>query len=139
MSGPIFAGGNPQLPQSGRGWPLLPTPDRAGRLTWPDPARSVRQRIEAILRTAPGEQLMRPEFGAGLEQVIDQPNTLVTRAIAQERIVEALNQYEDRIVLDAVDVAESSDPRELLVSVAYRLRVSGAPGQIDARVPVGGA
>lgn len=137
MSGPILTGGNPRLPHVGRGWPLMPVPDEEGRLNWPDPAISVRQRIEAILRTSPGEQLMRPRFGAGLEAVIDQPNTLTTRAIAHDAIVDALNVFEDRILLDAVDVAEGSDPRELLVTIAYRLRLTGAPGQIEARVPVG--
>ena len=137
MSGPILTGGNPRLPQVGRGWPLMPVPDDQGRLNWPDPATSVRQRIEAILRTAPGEQLMRPRFGAGLERMIDRPNTLTTRAIANDAIVEALNVFEDRIMLDAVDVAEGPDPRELIVTIAYRLRLTGASGQIEARVPVG--
>lgn len=137
MSGPILTGGSTRLPQIGRGWPLMPLPDDDGRLAWPDPAASVRQRIEAILRTAPGEQLMRPGFGAGLEAVIDQPNTVTTRAIAQENLVEALSAYEDRIILDAVEVAEGPDPRELLVAIAYRLRLTGESARIDARVPVG--
>ena len=98
-----------------------------------------RERIEAILRTAPGEHLMRPAFGAGLEQVIAEPNTVTTRTMAQERIVAALAAYEDRILLDGVEVAEGPDPRELLVTIAYRLRPSGEPGRIDARVPVGAA
>lgn len=139
MSGPIVTGGAPQLPQVGTGWPLLPVPDAEGRLSWPDPALSVRQKIEAILRTAPGEQLMRPRFGAGLEALIDRPNTLTTRAEAHDAVLQALSLYEKRIVVDGVDVAEGDDPRELVVSIAYRLRPTGVPGRIEARVPVGAA
>jgi phage baseplate assembly protein W len=116
---------------------LLPVPDGEGRLAWPDPARSVREKIEAILRTAPGEQLMRPRFGAGMERLIDRPNTLTTRAEAHDAVMAALSLYEKRILLDAVDVSEGKDPRELLVSIAYRLRPTGVPGRIEARVPVG--
>ncbi len=121
-----------------RGFPLLPLPDAEGRLTWPDPARSVRQMIEVILRTAPGEQLMRPRFGAGLEALLHEPNTLTTRARAHDAITAALKAYEPRILLDRVDVDASADGREMLVTIAYRLAMTGEPAALQARVPVGG-
>ena len=138
-SGPIITGAKPLLPEVELGWPLLPLPDSEGRLNWPDPATSVRQKIEAILRTAPGEQLMRPRFGAGLEALINRPNTLSTRAEAHDAILAALTQFEDRIIVDGVEVDDGEDQRELYVVIAYRLRLTGAPGRIDARVPIGGA
>jgi len=137
MSGPVVTGGTSRQPGVSVGWPLLPLPDADGRLNWPAPAISVRQRIEAILRTTPGEQLMRPRFGAGLEALIDQPNTLTTRAVAHDAIAAALSTYEDRIIVDGIDVAPGEDPRELSVTIAYRLRLTGVPGRIDARIPVG--
>ena len=138
MSGPL-ATGAATLPQVTVGWPLLPVPDGDGKLTWPDGPSSVRQRIEAILRTTPGEQLMRPRFGAGLEALINQPNTLTTRAQARDAVLAALSGYEDRIIVDRVEMSPGDDPRELVVAIAYRLRLTGAPGQITARVPVGAA
>ena len=74
-------------------WPLLPVPDESGRLGYPDLETSVRQRIEAILRTAPGEQLMRPEFGAGLEQAIHMPNSSGFRGDLQRRISAHVRAY----------------------------------------------
>ena len=137
MSGPVLTSGKTPLARPGVGWPLLPVPDADGRLAWPDPALSVRQMIEVVLRTAPGEQLMRPAFGAGLELLMHAPNTLTTRAKAQEVVQNALRADEGRILLDRVDVDQGADPRELLVTVSYRLAVTGQPGQITARVPVG--
>lgn len=137
MTGPIATTAKPKLPSLAVGWPLLPVPDGEGRLCWPDPAASVRQMIEVILRTTPGEQLMRPRFGAGLEALIHEPNTLTTRARAQDAIVEAIRRYEPRIILDRVDVDVGQDPRELLVTLSYRLTLTGAPAQIQAHVPVG--
>jgi Baseplate wedge protein gp25 len=80
MSGPVVSSARPALPALAVGWPLLPTPDADGALAWPTAAISVKQMIEVILRTAPGEQLMRPEFGAGLVRLVPEPNTLATRA-----------------------------------------------------------
>jgi Bacteriophage baseplate protein W len=137
MSGPVLATTRPVLPTVATGWPLLPVPDEEGRLLWPDPETSIRQMIEVILRTAPGEQLMRPRFGAGLEGLIHQPNTLTTRAEAHDAIVAAVRLYEPRVLLDRVDVDPGRDPRELVVTLAYRLVLTGAAAQIVARVPVG--
>lgn len=121
-----------------RGFPLLPVPDADGCLAWPDPAQSVREMIEVILRTAPGEQLMRPRFGAGLEALLHAPNTLTTRARAHDTIVAALKAWEPRILLDRVEVEPSADGREMFVTIAYRLAMTGSPAALQARIPVGG-
>jgi len=52
-------------------WPFLPVPNGAGQLSYPSLEDSVRQRIELILRTRPGEQLMRPDFGGSLEEFLN--------------------------------------------------------------------
>jgi phage baseplate assembly protein W len=137
MTGPIATTSKPALPTLAVGWPLLPVPDTDGRLSWPDAPTSVRQMIEVILRTAPGEQLMRPTFGAGLEAMIHEPNTLTTRARIHDAITDALRRYEPRIILDRVDVDPGNDPRELLVTLSYRLTLTGTPARIEARIPVG--
>jgi hypothetical protein len=138
MSGPVLTTRRPQLPRVAVGWPLLPVPDAEGLLNWPDPARSVRETIEALLRTTPGEQLMHPLLGAGLEALLHQPNTLETRARAHDAIAETLRTHEKRILLDRIQVDQGSNPGELLVTIAYRLALTGEPGRIAARIPVGG-
>ena len=137
MSGPLPTLRKPALPRPDIGWPLMPVPDDDGRLGWPDIQRSVREMIEVILRTAPGEQLMRPEFGAGLDRLVHQPNTLSVRARAQEAIQQNLAAYEPRIIVDAVAVDPGADPRELEISISYRLRQTGAAARLSARVNVG--
>jgi phage baseplate assembly protein W len=136
MSGPVLSSTAGVVFSQPIGWPLLSVPDEAGRLYYPDLAASVRQRIEAILRTAPGEQLMHPEFGAGVEQLIHEPNTNQLRNRTRARIEEHLSLYEPRILLDQVVVTASDDQRELLIAIAYRLRSTGLASQISARVPL---
>jgi len=138
MAGPVLSSiGGVQFAEP-IGWPLLPLPDAEGRLRYPDLATSVRERIEAVLRTAPGEQLMRPVFGVGLEQMIHQPNTLALRTGLEERIGEQLRAFEPRVLIDRIAVAEGSDRNSVLVTVAYRLRATGVAGRISAQVPLGG-
>jgi len=139
MAGPVLSSTSGVQFAEPIGWPLMPVPDDGGRLTYPDLSTSVRERIEAILRTSPGEQLMRPSFGVGLERVVHQPNTLALRGNIEERIGEHLRAFEPRILIDRVTVAEGDDGSSLLVTIAYRLRATGVAGTVSAQVPVGGA
>ena len=138
MSGPVLSTSTGVRFAEPIGWPLMPVPDADGRLGYPDLATSVRERIEAVLRTAPGEQLMRPAFGAGLETLIHQPNTLALRSGVEARIGEQLQAFEPRILIDQIAVAEGPDQNSLLVTIAYRLRATGVASQISAQVPLGG-
>ncbi|HEY1606397.1 MAG TPA: GPW/gp25 family protein [Allosphingosinicella sp.] len=138
MSGPVLSSSRGPEIRPPLCWPLLPVPDEDGRLRFPDLESSVRQRIEAVLRTSPGEQLMRPLFGAGLETLVHQPNTTEVRARTQEALAQHIGLYEPRILLDRIEVQPGADLRELLVTVAYRIRASGVATALTARVPVGG-
>ena len=117
------------------GWPLLPLPDAAGQLLWPDLARSVRDAIRTILSTRPGEQLMRPEYGAGLDRLLQHPNTLATRRQLRDLVQGALARWERRILLDGVEVWEvDGEPSHVRVEIAYRLARTGAAGAINVTV-----
>jgi hypothetical protein len=120
------------------GWPLLPVPDEGGQLNWPSLEDSIRQSIQVILLTRPGELLMHPEWGAGLQDFVHEENTLVTRRRMHERIVEALERWEPRIELERVAVAEDDEDSTLLqIEIAYRVRRTGAPHTARARVQMG--
>jgi phage baseplate assembly protein W len=109
------------------GWPLLALPEDDGTLRYPDLERSVRDAIRVILSTTPGEQLMRPDFGAGVERLLHEPNTLGTRARLRELILDALARWERRIVVDRVDVWEVADEATALrVEIGYRIVRTGA-------------
>ena len=101
------------------GWPLLPVPDADGGLGWPTLDDSVRQGIRVILTTRPGEQLMRPEFGAGLDDFVHEPNTLTTRTAMREDITAALERWEPRIRLTNVAVTPGEEPSLVWIEIAY--------------------
>ena len=112
-------------------WPLLPLPDENGHLVFPSLEDSVRQSIRIILLTRPGERIMRPAFGGGLENMLHQQNTLTTRRQIRDLITESLQRWEKRMMLDRVDVWEIEDqPSAIRVEIAYRLRRSNLPQQL---------
>jgi phage baseplate assembly protein W len=130
---------NPALPPPPIGWPLLPQPDDAGSLGYPTLEKSVRDQIRIILLTRPGEQLMRPEFGAGLENYVHEPNNLATRRRIRDLIQENLDAWEPRIQTDLVEVFEVDDsPSEIRVEIRYHIKRTGLPQQINLRVEVQG-
>jgi uncharacterized protein len=121
------------------GWPLLPLPDGHGRMDYPTQEISVREMIEVILRTRPGEQLMRPDFGAGLDRFLHQPNTPDTRRRIRELVASAIARWESRILLDRVEVDEvSGQPAHVRVEIAYRMRRTGLPQKLGLTMELGG-
>jgi uncharacterized protein len=85
--------------------------------------RDVREAIRIILETAPGERMMRPDFGCGIHSLtFEEINQTILFAV-ENTIRDALVTYEPRIELLAVDI-NPSDALEgyLYISITYRLR-----------------
>lgn len=117
------------------GWPLYALPDADGRLAYPSLEESVRQQIRVILSTRPGEQLMRPDFGGGLDAMLHEPNTLATRRRIRDLVQDALTRWERRILLDRVEAWEvEGDPAQVRVEIAYRLARTGAAATMGLTV-----
>jgi phage baseplate assembly protein W len=119
------------------GWPFLPRP-QAGGLSYPGMERSVRESIRVILTTRPGEQLMRPRFGVGLQNYLDNGNTIALRSQIQQAILQGLQNYENRITVDAVDVDPvPGDNSQLQINIYYRLLRTNSTQQISVQLKVG--
>lgn len=83
----------------------------------------VRESIQIILGTRRNERLMRPDFGAGLEDFVFEPISTTTREALRRRVEEALIDFEPRIDVEKVSV--SIDPLRLdrlLIDIDYRVR-----------------
>jgi phage baseplate assembly protein W len=118
-------------------WPFLPLP-QSGQLVYPTLERSVRDSIRIILTTRRGEQLMRPRFGAGLQNFLEDGNTVLVRRQIQSAILDNLSAYETRIVVDRVDVDPVPDAAsEVHVQIYYRLLRTNAAQQVGITMQVG--
>lgn len=90
-----------------------------------DLPRHVRDLIEQLLFTAPGERANRPDFGSGVRQLLFQPNSRELAAATQFMIQGALQQYlAEYIQPERVEV--SSDENVLTIVIQYTLREDGS-------------
>lgn len=111
----------------GRGWafPVRATLD--GAIGYAEGADLIEQAIRIILETSPGERIMRPEFGAGIWELVMEANTAQLHGRVQSRVREALTRWEPRI--DVLDVRVDSPPEQknlLLIRIDYRIRANNA-------------
>lgn len=85
----------------------------------------LRDLIEQVLLTAPGERVMRPGFGAGLLAAVFEPGG-PEAAVTTQFLVQAALQRElgDLIGVAAVDVAAAGSA--LVVTVTYTVLRTGA-------------
>ncbi|MFI6151709.1 GPW/gp25 family protein [Kitasatospora sp. NPDC051170] len=90
-----------------------------GGLAWAGGMALVRQSIETILDTEPGERVMRPDFGCGLRQYLMAPNTAATRSALREEIAGALARWEPRIRVTEVSVTPGEEPTMVWIDIAY--------------------
>lgn len=108
----------------GVGWAFPVQLDPDGDVAMAGYDEDVREAVRIILGTRPGERVMRPDFGAGLHQLVFEPISTTTLTLARHRVEEALVRWEPRI--DHISVTATADPPvgRLLISVDYRVRAT---------------
>ncbi|MER5728114.1 GPW/gp25 family protein [Streptomyces sp. NPDC002138] len=92
---------------------------RPGAPAWLSGTAVIRQSIETILDTEPGERVMRPTFGCGLRRHLMAPNTPATRTAIGAEIGEALTRWEPRIRVTEVAVTPGEEPTMVWIDIAY--------------------
>lgn len=98
--------------------------DSRGRTALADGDDHVRDLIEQVLFTAPGERVNRPEFGCALKQLVFMPNSDALAASTQQLVQGALLRWlEEVIVVERVQVAANEAALE--VTVVYTRRDNG--------------
>lgn len=79
--------------------------DNRGRTAATDDDEHIRDMIEQILFTSPGERVNRPDFGSGLMQLVFAPNSEELATSTQFLVQSALQQWlGDLITVEAVEV-----------------------------------
>ncbi|MEE8295781.1 MAG: GPW/gp25 family protein [Sphingomonadales bacterium] len=85
----------------------------------------IREQIEQVIFTSPGERIFRPEFGLGARQLIFEPNNDALWKLAQNRfyasLADALQGEVDPKTLQVEVKASPDAPEKLLISVSYTL------------------
>jgi uncharacterized protein len=107
-----------------------------GRSASTSAAGHIRDLIEQVLFTAPGERVMRPDFGAGLLTLVFEPNSTTLAATTQFLVQSALQQHlADVIAVQGVAVSAAGST--LQVEVAYAVLADGSSQRASFSLPGG--
>jgi phage baseplate assembly protein W len=92
--------------------------DGRGRTAGTDPDDHLRDLIEQVLFTAPGERVMRPDFGSGLLGLVFEPGGPELVATTQHLVQGALQRELGHLIaVESVEV--SQDDGALFVTIQY--------------------
>lgn len=95
------------MPKSflGRGWKFPVQVDPAtGRFAMSELEQDIKESIWILLSTAPGERLMRPEFGCGIHELVFASMSSATLGLFESRVREAINRWEGRVDIVKLEV-----------------------------------
>jgi phage baseplate assembly protein W len=115
-------------PQVGSGWsfPVRWDPDRDGTqvagLRISSGEERIKQALVLILRTALGERVMRPTFGAGVDRYVFDPRTDEVCRRLEADVLRALLLSEPRVLVDTV-TAQLAGPAEDRIDVQIDYRI----------------
>lgn len=85
--------------------------------------RAVNESLLNLLGTEPGQRLMNPEFGCGLESFLFEPLDPITAIFIKQAIENAIERFEPRIDQYQVTVTPNEDDQQYTVDVIYNIKV----------------
>lgn len=95
--------------------------DNSGRTESASDEKHIRDLIEQVLFTAPGERVNRPTFGCGLQLLIFMPNSDTLSATTEILVQDGLQEWLGTLIdVDEVDV--QNDESLLTITIQYTIR-----------------
>ena len=105
----------------GFGWPLRV--DHTGSIRLTEGIEDLERSIRMVLLTAPGERLMRPQFGCRIWDLLFEPVNANLLGLISQAVRDALAQWEPRVdVEDVRPLQDSSESGLLHIEIDYRVR-----------------
>lgn len=99
-------------------------------------ADKLKENIIHILLTGPGERVMQRDYGAGLRQLVHDPNNDALRAIVQHQIAKSINRWEPRVAVEEVRVAV--DGAQLMTQIIFVVRRTRQFQSLSVPIGLGG-
>lgn len=96
----------------GRGWKFPVRVDPvSGRVAMSEDEQDIKESIRIIIATAPGERLMRPDFGCGIHDLVFSAMSRVTVGLFESRVREAITKFEARVEIVKLDISTRDSAR----------------------------
>jgi len=112
----------------------------AGRLEAVTGIAELRQSLQMLLATTPGERPLAPGFGCALHRLAFEPIDDTTAGLAIRIVAEAVARQLPHVQVDRLDAGpDPADPGRLRIELWYRDRRSGAEDALSVALPADGA
>lgn len=97
-----------------------------------DADRHLRDKILAVLFTAPGERVNAPRFGVGLDRTVFEGLDELTVAAVEFGIAEGLRrEVGEEVLVDSIDIVTEPEGGQLLISINYQRRSDRSPRNLE--------
>ena len=99
--------------------------DQSGAIATTNGADGIDSSLRVVLMTAPGERVMRPNFGCRIWEMMFEPINANTLGLMAEAVREAVARWEPRVVLE--DVRVEPDPGsvgQVFIHIDYLVRTT---------------
>jgi uncharacterized protein len=109
----------------GRGffWPMQV--DHTGSIRLTEGAADIDAAMQVVLATAPGERVMRAQFGCRIWDLLFEPVTANVLGLMAQAVRDALAQWEPRVEVEGVDpIQDPRDPALVTITVQYRVKAT---------------
>lgn len=112
----------------GRGWKFPVGVDpTTGHIAMSEFEQDIKESIRIIVTTAPGERVMRPEFGCGIHDLVFSAMSRATLGVFESRVRESINQFEARVEILKLDIStREAEKGKLTIELACRIRDTNA-------------
>ena len=92
---------------------------------------AIKRSIRNILLTNKGERLLDPSFGAGLSRYLFEPLIPSTTQVIKTEILNAIQTYEPRAVINNINVSAEGNKNALYVSITFTAVNATEPQQLE--------
>jgi uncharacterized protein len=119
----------------GRGWKYPVGVDPvSGRIAMSEYEQDIKEAIRIILATAPGERLMRPDFGCGIHDLVFSTISRATIGLFESRVREAIIKWEPRVEIVALDIS-TRDATNGKLEIQLKCRVRDTNNEFNLVFP----
>ena len=99
--------------------------DQSGALALTSGSADIDGSLRMVLMTAPGERLMRPQFGCRIWDLLFEPINANTIGLMGEAVRDAVSQWEPRVDLEDVLIEpDDRDSARVMIQLKYRVRTT---------------
>lgn len=118
-----------QKPRSflGTGWCFPPQFGRSGGTVMVSNEEDIRESLLILLSTRPGERVMHPTYGCGLQTLVFENISESLKTKVKEMVARAIAQFETRVSVELINVLTDALGDALLkIEIGYRVNATNS-------------